>query len=569
MTDSSSESDSEAYSLARYRFWNHHGKEAIYDSCLLPTVVPYPAAAHAMPQSVFTQNIVRKSGWEHITYAPPHNPCKAKKWGRPFRDFDPKATPSPSYKRAKTMDEGESAQAPKEDDFKGKHDKRPLFRRLAPLDGDLRTVKVLMLPTKAQKMELKRCFSIARHAYNFALDVIKTKTEALNFLKIRALWAKQPKPAWCNEKHTMVNSKIQAYAIKQCVDAHRSNFAKGTRKFDVKFRSIRWTKTETLVIEKDSGGIKQSPLLRFEKTVPRYKRKGRDECLVFFGNNLAQTGGIRLTDSSKFIQMMLMEGNRLKENAKIHWDKRTGKFHFIYMYVQPKLADNNNDTASFDTKRIVAMDPGVTPFQEFYSPHSGKFGSLLSEKGRETMISKCKRLDNLQSRIDKRKLRTNERRQRRSYKATTRRLKRKLAKEYRRVHGWMESAHYDAANFLLKDHEIIIQPVLAVSKLIHHDSRVITGKVARSMCTWSHYKFRQRLKSAAARYPGRYVFETNEPGTSKTCTHCGFWNANLGAAKIYHCPRCHIQVDRQLAGARNNLFSAIGQAIGMAWDGGG
>jgi transposase len=31
--------------------------------------------------------------------------------------------------------------------------------------------------------------------------------------------------------------------------------------------------------------------------------------------------------------------------------------------------------------------------------------------------------------------------------------------------------------------------------------------------------------------------------------------------KIYDCPRCHIKVDRQLAGAPNNLFAAYGMAV--------
>ena len=69
---------------------------------------------------------------------------------------------------------------------------------------------------------------------------------------------------------------------------------------------------------------------------------------------------------------------------------------------------------------------------------------------------------------------------------------------------------------------------------------------------------------------GRHVFETTEPGTSKTCTNCGFWNAELKLAdKIFDCPRCQIRVDRQLAGARNNFFASYGLAVGIGWDGRG
>jgi putative transposase len=108
-----------------------------------------------------------------------------------------------------------------------------------------------------------------------------------------------------------------------------------------------------------------------------------------------------------------------------------------------------------------------------------------------------------------------------------------------------------------------------VRRLTERTQRIFGSKTARAMYTWSHYLFRQRLKSAADRYAGRSVYETTEPGTSKTCTNCGFWKANLLLSdKIFDCPRCNISVDRQLAGARNNFLAAYGLAIGVGWDGG-
>ena len=89
------------------------------------------------------------------------------------------------------------------------------------------------------------------------------------------------------------------------------------------------------------------------------------------------------------------------------------------------------------------------------------------------------------------------------------------------------------------------------------------------MLTMSHYMYRQRLQWASSRYAGRHVFETEEPGTSKTCTSCGFWHANLQLNdKTFVCPKCHLSVDRDIAGARNNFFAAYGNAVGIGWDGG-
>jgi hypothetical protein len=62
-------------------------------------------------------------------------------------------------------------------------------------------------------------------------------------------------------------------------------------------------------------------------------------------------------------------------------------------------------------------------------------------------------------------------------------------------------------------------------------------------------------------------WEAYWPGTSKTCTDCGWWNADLKLGdKVCHCHRCGVVVDRQLAGARNNFFAAYGMAARVGWD---
>jgi hypothetical protein len=65
----------------------------------------------------------------------------------------------------------------------------------------------------------------------------------------------------------------------------------------------------------------------------------RVECLALFGCNLKNVGGIRLQDKQHVIDRLLAEGNRLKEDAKILWDKRTESYHFIYTFEQPSLPD--------------------------------------------------------------------------------------------------------------------------------------------------------------------------------------------------------------------------------------
>lgn len=65
------------------------------------------------------------------------------------------------------------------------------------------------------------------------------------------------------------------------------------------------------------------------------------------------------------------------------------------------------------------------------------------------------------------------------------------------------------------------------------------------------------------------IDSTGEPGTSKTCGNCGNWKPVLTLKdKVYCCERCGVRIHRDTAnGARNNLFAALGQAMGVGPDG--
>ena len=116
--------------------------------------------------------------------------------------------------------------------------------------------------------------------------------------------------------------------------------------------------------------------------------------------------------------------------------------------------------------------------------------------------------------------------------------------------------------------DVVIAPRLLTSALVPRDGRVFGALTARAMLTWSHGLFAQRLQSAAFRYAGRHALvDAREPGTSRTCAHCGHWHAELGGNSEFACPRCGVRMHRDVAGARNNFFAAYGDARGLGWDG--
>lgn len=553
----------------RRRYFNDQLKH-IYRQHALPVYhppdkPPHNDAPNAVDLSTYASHATAKAQWTHLTHVPPTNANNTR------ISADLRVLLGLPDLNADDASESES-DSPDVEVEVGEKRKRVPFKRTAPLDGNLRTFKVRMWPNAVQRQELKRTFSAARRAYNWALDRVKNHNEKPNAIALRNAFRKEAPPPWASGAQA-VNSDLLAGAVKDVANAYASNRAKQKKqpnlRFDVRFRSHKKTYTEVVHVQKDRCGKKLSTLLKF---APSPYTGSRPECLVFFGNNLKATGGIRLQDSHTWvIDKMVADGNRLAEDAKIQYDKRTKAFYFIYTVVQPKLADPD---PSFASKRTVALDPGVAAFQTYYSMTTGAHGELL--KGfRNEVEERVVELDKLQSRITKRcqggfsrctrahstpaKPRT-----RRQYRRTTQRLQHKLARDRRRHVGWTQSAHYDAANFLLAHNDVIVNPKLEVQRLSMRDGRVLSSKVARAMLTMSHYSFDQRLKWASSRYAGRHIIDTTgEPGTSKTCCHCGHWKADLGGNKTYECARCGIRLDRDVNGAIGNGFAAYGKAVGV------
>ena len=303
------------------------------------------------------------------------------------------------------------------------------------------------------------------------------KASYRNFQKVRNELLAKRHPGWDTGEKSVARA-IKGHAIKQLIDAYTSNDAKNMKNnknaaYVVKNRVLTKTYTEVIGFEKNKF------LLRYEAVAERSEplRGGRAECNVFFGNNLQALGPVRVEDSVKTVRRIVSEG-KPREGGKIQWDKRTNKFHLLHVFEQPALTD---DDPKFLKKRVVATDPGASPFHAYYSPTSGEYGELL-EGARSEFEYRLKKIDALQTRISKRKAKPpDERRTRRQRNRTTHTLKLKLAKDRRRIHGWMANAHYDAANFLLARYDVVIEPKLAVSRLVQKKDRVF-GRRRRGRC---------------------------------------------------------------------------------------
>ena len=441
----------------------------------------------------------------------------------------------------------------------------------APL---LRTMHIRLRLRANQKKQLIKAIAVQRTAFNFAADLVGSYRAFARMDKLRDAWNGWKEDVANNafgDSHlhrwlttSGVHCKIEAQGIRQMVKAFESErehaFKDHREARPIRFRSARKKLKETLILEKGSTA---GPLLRF-LPVPYVLKNNRALCIVKMGGDQftkTKSGYFLLEDKPTIIEKLVTESSP-RFDGKIVWDKRVGSFHFVYTYEIPRLPDPD---PTFMDKRIVATDPGVYPFQAWYSPTSAEHGRLLDNDA-NILLQRCLALDKRQSRLD-RYIGGRTRRRRQRYRTKTR-FRRRLARERNRLKNWIKSAHYSCANILLRKHDLVLQPTLETARLSRRASRRIQRDTVRKMLTWSHYSFVQRLKSKADCYPGRHVIECKEPGTSKTCTNCGFWKADLRVSeKRFQCPRCGISVDRQLAGARNNFLAAYGMAVGMGWDG--
>ena len=552
------------------RFYNR-SLRGVYESCTLPTEIDY-AASHTISSKVYSSTVEQQSLWKHTIHRPPSLPMTSS-LSKPFL---PRV----------------ALEAPKEEPIEKK---LMPFQRKEPMKGRPRSYKNRMLPTKEQWIELKKIFAVARTAYNFANKRIRDDKAPIDVIGLRKDWVRSDR----DEEIKSVSSLICSNAIKELVTAYKTNETKKAKnpkhEYEIKDRTSD-AKSEVVHIERvnellevvaiDSVATKRNGRKKGSGVVPTTERtkrrqqrsttKRRVECGLRFGKNLEKVGPIRIQGTSKIIQRIMAAGAKLHAAALIQWDKIRNAFYFIWVDDVPVPPDPD---PTFENKRIVSLDPGSAPFQQWYSPTSGEFGELLC--GTSDVLRKRRdRVDKLRKRVNGRvknpqrlvtkRQRThtwrkrNLRRQR-----TTKTLRRKLAREQQRTSSYMEAAHYDAAHFLLKRHDIVIAPVLQTGWLMAHKNRKGTGnKLSRALYTWAHRLFRQRLAYTASRYPGRFVFECAEPGTSKTCTHCGAWKGSLRLGdKVYSCPHCGVHVNRQIAGARNNFFAAYGMAVGLGWDG--
>jgi putative transposase len=123
-----------------------------------------------------------------------------------------------------------------------------------------------------------------------------------------------------------------------------------------------------------------------------------------------------------------------------------------------------------------------------------------------------------------------------------------------KIKNLIRDLHCKFSKWLCENYHIILLPKFETSQMVKRGKRRIRSKTAFAMLTWSHYNFKQRLLNKTREYPWCKVLIVDEHYTSKTCGLCGNIHKKLGGSKVFKCPSCGIEADRDAQAARNILL---------------
>jgi transposase len=411
--------------------------------------------------------------------------------------------------------------------------------RKIPLKGELRTSKIRMLPSAAQRKELKCWFAGVRHCYNSTVAKLNDGARGSTIDLRKEVTSEKcliGDKEWVRE----IPSRTRAVAVQDAVAARRACLTKITNKqikhFKLKFRSFKHSSTESLGVEKSMLSLSQ-----VQGVSDHPKRRANRRLHIAPRSNLGKLGAIDLVDSHKV--MSHLDANGIKEDCRIQWIKASDQFYLcVPREVVPKPSEKDHTRGP-----TAALDPGVRGFQTYYTP-SGEHGTLLEGMLKERLMGLATRVDKLQSAASKCK-----------DKQKARRMRRRQQKLWAKIRHIRQDAHYSAIGFLWDNFDNVLIPEFETSKMVKKEGRCIGKRTAREMLTCAHYEFRQRLIHSRIHRADKHVYVVKEGCTTKTCGLCGTQNHSVKCKKVFECPnkQCNAKIDRDVNGARNIMLRAV------------
>ena len=388
----------------------------------------------------------------------------------------------------------------------------------------LRARRMRILPTTDQRKSLRDCFGIYRHIYNECVSADKKEevngASAAEMRKWRTLFTRKDnyygdnKP-WkdncpCHTKQQAVEEYFKAK--KTAVGL----LVKGKLpRFDMKFKSRFKAPQETVPFE--SYRFSNFSKWKSSITIPSLK-----------------IGAIRTMGKVPREFSARKDEKSVREEMKITRTK-LGKYYATITYEvqqEPKYAENKGD--------VISFDPGCKTFQSYHS-NDGSWGEIGKFDQQQALLQKADKLSS--------KLSTTKR-----TSAFKRRLRRRILGLYEKVRNRTADLHNKVCSWVVSKYRIILLPTFESSKMVSS----LQSKTARSMMTWSHFKFQRKLLAHAQKFTDVKVRLVNESFTTKTCGSCGVLNDRMTLSnRTFWCDSCGLKSPRDGHASRNIGLRAL------------
>jgi len=215
----------------------------------------------------------------------------------------------------------------------------------------------------------------------------------------------------------------------------------------------------------------------------------------------------------------------LKLDAIIQYDKKEDKY---YIFLRKKIIPSYQQSSK---SKIISIDPGIRSFHTCLTDQEVlKFGSQINSyiSKRVEMIYKINKMKG--NRMKKKK--RNE---------LIRRLRRNIRNK-------VDELHWKTIKYLTDNYQIILIGDMSVKGITRKGSG-LKSRVKKMALSLRFNEYRQRL-NYKCQVRNRKLYTVNESYTSKMCSMCGNLNSKLGGSKIFECPSCEIQMDRDVNGCR-------------------
>ena len=423
--------------------------------------------------------------------------------------------------------------------------------------GAFRMRKVCLRLSRKQKATLRKWMGGARFVYNAGVEHVR-RGGAVGRTELRRSFAAEGSPlVLANPWLKSVPYKVREQATDDLYKAHQANLAKRKndpkhRKWTFKFRSRKNPSAWTIGVVSamfNCAEVVDRPTTR------RPRRDGQPHAetrvrkwtrLRLYREKDNVLGIFHAVEALPATVLSGKEGVRaVTRDCKMTLDFR-GRFYLCV----PIPVDTPPVAKAEAERTVVALDPGVRAFQTYYSPEThGAYAE--GERGFARIYAHCQQLDETVS------LKAQHPKSRASQRACANALVRLRA----RIRNLVDETHKKVALDLVRRFDTVLIPDFKTKQMAQRKNRedgkprTLRSKTARSMLTWAHYRFRERLTHKALAM-GKEVVTVTEEYTSKTCGCCGHVNPKF-SSKAFKCAACGVEMDRDANGARNIFLKHI------------